>query len=297
MFLQPQSVEEALRLKRDFRADAAFVAGGTDLVVMMNHGRALPRVLIDLSHVPGIADVALLPGEPNRNDAATWRVGQHYSAGCAATFAKCGQLPVECLAHAALSVGGPQIRNRGTLAGNIASASPAGDGSTALLALEADLELRNAEQTRTLPLCDFFVEYRKTRLESDEMITAIRFPADWRSAWFKLGKRGAMNISLVCCAAAVSPDGRFHVAFGSVGPYPMRVPKAEQYLTEALATDASAESTGSAIRLEPKVIEEACALAAGEVRPIDDFRGSADYRRAMAGASLRKVLRRLCAQV
>ncbi len=275
MFLQPTNLHEALELKARHGAAASFLAGGTDVIVMMNHGRVPAGVFIDLTHVPGLDTV-----EPTAD-------GRAYRAGGGATFARLGKLPVRCLAEAALSVGGPQIRNRATIAGNIASASPAGDGSTALLSLDATVTLRNLRGERTLPLREFFLDYRRTALAPDEMITSVEFPADWRTAWRKLGKRGAMNISLVCCSLGVSPQGRACVAFGSVAAFPMRAPRVEALLEAAIARDGA-----QALDREP-LWDEAAALAAAEVRPVDDFRGSADYRRAMAGALLKKCLRQI----
>jgi CO/xanthine dehydrogenase FAD-binding subunit len=220
----------------------------------------------------------------------------HRVAG-GATFAELARLPVRCLAEASLGVGGPQIRNRGTIAGNLATASPAGDGSTALLALDAELELRTAGSVRHLPLREFFLDYRRTALAADEMITAVEFPANWRTAWQKLGKRGAMNISMVCCAVGASPSGKFHVAFGSVGPYPLRAPQAEAFLSAECGLQNTERGilsgAESPMEISDKVVSEAARLAELDVRPIDDFRARADYRRAMAGVLLKKCLREL----
>jgi CO/xanthine dehydrogenase FAD-binding subunit len=100
-----------------------------------------------------------------------------------------------------------------------------------------------------------------------------------------------MNISMVCCATAVSPEGKFHVAFGSVGPYPLRAYKTEEYLTANVKASDAVQ-----IQLSDAVLDEAARLAAEDVRPIDDFRASAAYRRAMAGALLKKTLRELAGQ-
>ncbi len=270
MFHQPHSLEEALRLK-SLHEGAIFIAGGTDLIVMRNHGRLKADKFIDITRLPDFDQVT------KTADGKRWR------ATGGATFARLGALPVRCLAEAAMSVGGPQIRNRATIGGNLSSASPAADGATALLALDATVEMTSLNGTRTLPLSDFFLEYRKTALSPDEIISAVEFPADWKSAWEKLGKRGAMNISLVCCAVGVSPAGEVRVAFGSVAPYPLLTPRTAQFI----------EESGLLSNPEESSLNEAARLAAEEVRPVDDFRGSADYRRAMAGALLVKCLRQL----
>lgn len=272
MFFQPQTLEEALALKRQHGATAAFLAGGTDLVVQVNHRRSVPDHLIDLSRLRELAYVQ--------------RVGDSYHVGGATTFADLARLPGGALAEAAGSVGGPQIRNRATIAGNLATASPAADGATALLALDAVVTLRNSDGERQIALEEFFLDYRKTRLAADEIISRVSFSTDWRSGWFKLGKRGAVNISLVCCAAGTSPSGVVRIAFGSVGPYPLRAHNAEECLAGFLA---------HGVRVDGSEMDEVCRLAMAEVRPIDDFRGSSEYRRAMCGVALRKVLRGLLA--
>jgi len=289
MFFQPHTIDEALTLKHEHGAKAAFIAGGTDLIVLMNRGRQPADYYIDLSHVPGLGGIERVSNDGKSAVRTMPDAAEIYIAGGCTTFSRLAQLPVKCLADAALSVGGPQIRNRGTIAGNIVSASPAGDGSTALLALDAVLELRGAGGSRVLPIRDFFLDYRKTALAPDEMIVSVRFPATWKSAWQKLGKRGAMNISMVCCACAVSDSGRFHTAFGSVGPGPMLAPGTQEFLTR------NAGKSGGKIILPEEAIVEAARIAQEEVRPIDDFRGSADYRRAMAGVLLKRALHQIIA--
>lgn len=270
MFHQPKTLDEALRIRAQHGRDVTPIAGGTDLVVAMNRGQLRPSVLLDLTHVAGFDGV--------RRDN-----GSCFLAG-GATHATLERLPVRALAQAALSIGGPAIRNRGTIAGNLATASPAGDGSVALLALDARVILAHAARgTRTIPLCEFFLNYRKTALLDDELISEVVIPADWTTAWYKLGKRGSVNISVVCCAVGRSPQGRFAIAFGSVGPFPLRTPQAEGIVNRSGLTDAS--------------IAAAAAAASNEVRPIDDHRASARYRRAMCGTLLTRVLREIRAQL
>lgn len=285
MFHQPRSLDEALELKRRLGIDASFLAGGTDLIVMMNQGRFAPRAYVDLTHISDLDRVSEpLPHVPLES--------RSFHIGGGTTFARLARLPVPALAEAALSVGGPQIRNRATIAGNLATASPAGDGSTALLALDAELTLRSSSTARSVPLREFFLDYRRTALAPDEIIESIRIPAGWRSAWTKLGKRGAMNISIVCCAVGLSPTGEFRIAFGSAGPYPLRTTETERFLTDRFREKRQRGETGEGL-IRPEVIDEACRMVSQEVRPIDDFRAGADYRRAMAGALLRKALRKL----
>ncbi len=179
MFFQPTTLAEALIAKREYGEAAAFLAGGTDLVVLINHGRMPARVFIDLSHIPGLDQIELFEGARLEADALTrgMDAAAVYVCGPATTFAMLARLPVRTLAEAARSVGGPQIRNRGTIAGNLATASPAGDGSTALLSLDARVEVQSADASRVIPLREFFLDYRRTALAPDEMIVRVAFPA------------------------------------------------------------------------------------------------------------------------
>lgn len=292
MFIQPTTLIEALEAKRQFGSAAAFLAGGTDLVVLINHGRMPARVFIDLSHIEGLSQIQCFAADQCADDPLTrdFDAAKVFVCGPTTTFAQLARLPVRALAEAARSVGGPQIRNRGTIAGNLATASPAGDGSTALLALDGRVEVQNLYGSRVIALREFFLDYRKTALAPDEMIVRVAFPATWLTGWRKLGKRGAMNISTVCCAVGISDSRRVHVAFGSVGPYPLRAEQTANYLTEALRGDPAAFG-------DPAVQKHAVELAQAEVRPIDDFRASADYRRAMSGTLLQKVMRQLAEEL
>jgi CO/xanthine dehydrogenase FAD-binding subunit len=263
VFHQPRELGEALQLRAQLGADVSVLCGGTDLLVALNRGQWRPRSILDLSRLEG-------------HDSVTRQNG-HYVLGGGATYTQLAQLPIPALAAASLSIGGPQIRNRGTIAGNLGTASPAGDGCVALLALDATVELTHASRgSRELPVRDFFLDYRKTELLPDELIARVKIPADWKTAWYKIGKRGSVNISLVCCAIGRSPDRRFCIAFGCVGPYPLRARKTEQFLSEGPLT--------------PVRIDEAAQMVQGEVSPIDDHRASAVYRRAMTGVLLKRLL-------
>ena len=265
-FYQPKELADALRLKAEYGAELTVINGGTDVVVAMNHHALKPGAFLDLSQVADFNRV------DKRN--GNW----HLAAG--ATFAQMGRMPVACLAEASLSVGGPQIRNRGTIGGNLATASPAGDGSVALLAVDAEVELTHVERgSRWVALPDFFLDYRRTALQPDELITAVRFPADRKTAWYKIGKRGAVNISIVCCAIGRSDSGETRIAFGCVAPYPVRTPGAEALVCGKELTD--------------EVIERTASKAEEEVAPIDDHRSPAKYRRAMCRTLTSRLLRQL----
>jgi len=272
MFYRPTSFDEALAVKARLGDAVVPIAGGTDLIVGLNRGNELGPETLDLS---AVADY----GRVDRENG--WLL---LSAGT--TWARLAGLDVECLAAAASSVGGPQIRNRGTIGGNLASASPAGDGSVALLALDADIELGHATRgSRWIKLAEFFLSYRQTALAGDELISRVRIPARdtlQATAWYKIGKRGAVNISVVCGAAVRFGDGRVGLAFGSVAPVPLRAVKTQAVIDGQPLTDA--------------VIERAADEAMAEVQPIDDWRASADYRRAMCGVLTRRLLRKMQTQ-
>jgi CO/xanthine dehydrogenase FAD-binding subunit len=266
MFYQPRHIDEALELRAEMGAELTPLGGGTDIVVVLNRATSGPKNLLDLSHVEKYADVSRENG--------SWRL----SGG--ATFSQIGVLPVRALAQAAMTVGGPAIRNCGTIAGNLGTASPAGDGCVALMALDATVELRHAKRgLRTIPIDEYFTGFRKTALLADELITAVRLPADWQTAWYKIGKRSSINISIVCCAIGMSPKGHVRISFGCVAPTVIRARRAEEII----------ERDG----LVAKAIEEAAQTAMQEVAPIDDHRASASYRRAMCGVLSRRLLTQL----
>lgn len=267
MFEQPHTLDEALQLRGRLGKEATVIAGGTDVLVAMNNGTLRPRSFLDLSHVKDF----------NRIERGNGWV----CVGAGATFAQLGKLDVVCLREAALSVGGPQIRNTATIGGNLVTASPAGDGSVALLALDAQVEVASAARgPRWLSLNDeWFLAYRRTALQDDELVARVRFRGDFDTAWYKIGKRGAVNISIVCCAIGRSPDHRCRVAFGSVAFRPVRTPGAEKLLEGQPLSD--------------ERIERAARSAAAEVAPIDDQRCGAAYRRAMCGTLTRRLLRQL----
>ncbi len=262
MYYQPSTLTEALQLKAELGVRARFLAGGTDLVVMVQKGRLTLENVIDLSRLSELSEV--------RDDGKLLVVG----ALCPHRALENGSVTV--LADAARQVGGPQIRNRGTIGGNIATASPAGDVSVALLALDASVELASLRGSRCLPLREFFQGVGKTAIAPDELIVAVRFRKPAKSAFYKNGKRNSVAISVVCAGVALDADGHPMIAVGSVAPTPLRLLRTEAFLRER--------------GLAPEAIAEAGRLVAEEVRPITDHRASADYRRAVAEIAVTRLL-------
>ena len=264
MFHQPQTLDEALELRGRLGEDARIICGGTDVVVALNHGAERPASFLDLSQV---RDFGMIEREN----------GWVYM-GAGTTFSDVGRTDIRCLRDAAVSMGGTQVRNSGTIGGNLVTASPAGDGCVALLAIDAQVEITSAARgPRWVSLADeWFLEYRKTALRDDELVTRVKARTDFATAWYKIGKRQAVNISVACCAAGRSPDHQYYLAFGSVAFKPMRATKAEELLRGR--------------ELTPDSIKQAADQVMQEVSPIDDQRASADYRRAMCGVITQRVL-------
>jgi CO/xanthine dehydrogenase FAD-binding subunit len=185
------------------------------------------------------------------------------------------------LAEAARTVGSPQIRNAGTIGGNLGTASPAGDGHPFLAAVDASVELASSTATRTLPWFDFFVGVKKTARRPHELITAVNLPAQLpeRQAFGKIGLRNAMVIATVCAVVTRADDGRITVALGSVAPTPIRARKAESMIS----------SIGNPTEGD---LAEFARLVSEEVRPISDHRSTEEYRRHGAGVLARRLLER-----
>ena len=255
-YLRPKSVSEAVQLYRT-TPGCRPLAGGTDLMVML-HARTLrpePRAVLDLW------SLAELKGVRRTADSIEIGAAESYTGIIRSTAA---QEFLPALVAAARTIGAAQIQNRGTLGGNLGNASPAGDTLPVLLAYDATV----VTDRRTIAIDRFFTGYRKTALESDELITAVRFPLDRRVAFRKVGTRAAQAISKVVMAVSVTPA---RIAIGSVAELPLRATRAERALGRG---DVAA----------------AVAAVADDIRPIDDVRSTAAYRRAVTQNILRELL-------
>ena len=260
--LTPRSLDEALRIKAE-RPDARPIAGGTDLLVELNFDRTRPETLLNLN------EVAELRGWSREN--GTLRLGSGLTYAEAMRPPLADELPA--LAEAARTVGSPQIRTRGTIGGNLGTASPAGDALPPLLVEGARLELGSARGVRTLPLAEFLLGPKRNALEPDELVLAVRLdPSGAPQTFMKVGPRNAMVIA-VCSLALVADRerGEFRAAYGSSGPVVGLV---------------------SAPLDERERFAEAVAAAAS---PIDDVRGTAAYRRHALAVLTRRALERCLA--
>jgi CO/xanthine dehydrogenase FAD-binding subunit len=244
--LTPRSLDDALRLRAE-HPGAVPIAGGTDLMVELNFDRRRPDVILNLGEVAELRGFS--------HDDGQLRLG----AGL--TYAEAMEEPLRsllpALAEASRTVGSPQIRNRGTIGGNLGTASPAGDSLPPLLVEEAEVEVASTSGTRRLPLDEFLVGPKRNALAPEELIAAVLVrPSGAPQTFMKVGPRNAMVIAV--CSLAVSADresGELRAAFGSSGPVP------------ALVRAPLAEADGFP------------ALVASAASPIDDVRGTAAYRR------------------
>jgi xanthine dehydrogenase iron-sulfur cluster and FAD-binding subunit A len=272
------SVSEALDLLAEYGERARIVAGATDLILELERGQR-PDVgtLIDITRVPGLDQISV------RGD--TIRLGplvtHNHVVGHPLIAARA--LP---LAQAAWVVGAPQIRNRGTVAGNVITASPANDTITPLWALGASVTLTSKWGERTLDFPSFYQGVRRTAMHPDEMLTAITFPTlaqNERGIFLKLGLRKAQAISVVNVAVILRFEGEritcASITLGCVAPTILRVPAVEEYLLDRALSD--------------DVIREAAHLAEAAVSPIDDVRGPAVYRSEMSKVLVARALRAL----
>src|SRR5207244_7339264 len=209
--LTPRSLEQALRLKAE-RPDAVPIQGGTDVMVELNFDRARPAALLNLN------EVAELRGW-SRQNGRVW-------LGSGLTYAEAMERPLAealpALAEAARTVGGPQIRNRGTIGGNLGTASPAGDALPPLLVCGAEVKIASIRGERIVPLPDFVVGPKRNVLAEDELILGVSVDAtESRQTFMKVGPRNAMVIAVVSLAVRV--DGDLRAAFGWAGPVPTLV--------------------------------------------------------------------------
>jgi CO/xanthine dehydrogenase FAD-binding subunit len=276
-FLQPSSFQEALAAKAA-RPEALPIAGGTDVMVELNFDRARPEALLDLTRVPELAGWS-------RHDG--WlRIGAAVTYTQAITDLA-GEAPG--LAIASRTVGSPQIRNRGTIAGNLGSASPAGDAHPPLLAAGAEVEVASATGSRRLPVAEFFTGPKRNALAPDELIAAVWLPrAAGPQQFAKVGPRNAMVIAVCSFALALDQERRrVGTGIGSAGPTPLAAGEAERFLEGVLDDEGLWNSGGE---LGDAAAARFGALVAAAARPIDDVRGTAAYRVHALGVLARRTL-------
>ena len=254
VLLQPRSLKAALRLLRD---DGPLVplAGCTDLFVGLNFGTLGDQRFLNIWPIDELRGITVEGNALRIGATTTWS---------AIARSRIVQRRVPMLVAAAREIGAIQIQNRGTIGGNIANGSPAGDSLPVLAAAEALVELRSAEWIRKVPFTAFYTGYRQSVMRPGELITAIEIPPISGEQWFrKVGTRAAQSISKVVIAAVGGDAPR--VAFGSVAPTVIRVRRTEHAL-----------ASGASLAEAQRILQE-------EITPIDDLRSTAAYRRRVAG--------------
>jgi CO/xanthine dehydrogenase FAD-binding subunit len=276
-FLRPCGWEEALAVKAA-RPEALPVAGGTDVMVDVNFDRLRPAALLDLTRVP----------ELSRWDSEDgW-----LRIGAGVTYTRLiaelsDRLPG--LAMASRTVGSPQIRNRGTVGGNLGSASPAGDAHPPLLASDAVVEVASTRGRRRIPARAFFTGPKRSLLASDELIAAVLVPpAPGPQQFSKVGTRNAMVIAVCSFALELDPRRRrVGTGIGSAAPTPVPAEAAERFLEGVLDEERLWESRSD---LGERAVARFGELVASAARPIDDVRGTAGYRRHALAVLARRTL-------
>jgi len=257
------------------------LAGGTDLMVAVNYGQHRPAGVLSLRRVPELHDWQL---EGEGHDAqVVLGAATSYTTLLDPTLA--ALLPA--LAQASRTVGSPQIRNTGTVGGNLGTASPAGDTLPVLVALDATVELASATGRRTLPVSEFVTGPKQTALGPGELLTAVRVPVvRGPQEFLKVGVRNAMVIAVANCALVLDLDRRqLACALGAVGPVPIRDHGAERWATTRLDWDARPA-------LDPGVADGFSRRMAAASRPIDDHRATAAYRRHAVEVLARRAFER-----
>lgn len=275
--LRPCTLPEALDMLAD-RPDVMPLAGGTNLIVDLRDRRVRPKVVMDISRLRELRGI--------RAGADQIVVG----GGTIMTQLLMHPLIAEHgqpLRQAAARLGNPLVRNRATLAGNLANASPAADTAPPLMALDAVVDVVSRNGTRCIPLSDFMIGVNKTLLRPDELVASVRWPVpptNSAGGFYKIGLRKADACSVINGGAMIvwDEDGccrQARIAIGAAAPRPVRAHEAESALMGA--------------RLTPEVIDTAAHLTLSAIEPIDDIRGTAQHRRRMAQV----IVRRLLAQI
>lgn len=273
----PTCIEEAYSLKQQYGSRACYIAGGTDLLLSIERENIHPRLLIDLTRIPELQLLEVIDG--------------YISIGSAVTYTRLLSFKsllsgASLLADAIRTIGGVQIRNIATLAGNLINASPAGDSLPPLYCLDAEVGINGPYGAHSMSIKDFILGVRKTALGPAEIVTHVGFnlpEQGWYGSFDKLGLRRAMAISVVSVALLVKVENeritQARISLGAVAPTVIRVPEAETQI--------------SMKTLDDKTIEVVSQLAAGACTPITDVRASARYRREAVRGLVRRRLHNL----
>jgi CO/xanthine dehydrogenase FAD-binding subunit len=276
-FIQPQAWDEALAA-RAAHPGSVPIAGGTDVMVDLNFDRSRPDAIIDLTRVLELREWGEEDGVVRIGAGVTY----------ARVIAELGdRLPG--LAMASRTIGSPQIRNRGTVGGNLGAASPAGDSHPPLVAAHAEVELASERGVRRVPAREFYLGPKRSVLADDELIAAILVaPARGPEQFSKIGTRNAMVIAACSFALSIDPVlRRVGTGIGSAGPTPLSATEAERFLEGVLGED---DAWDSSAPLVEAALDRFGELVAAAARPIDDVRSTAAYRREALRVLARRTL-------
>jgi CO/xanthine dehydrogenase FAD-binding subunit len=276
-FVQPTTLEAALEHKAG-APEAVPLAGGTDLMVDINFDRSRPDAILDLTRVEELKGWSRADGRVRIGSGVSYtRLVRELAS----------EMPG--LALAARTVGSPQIRNRGTVGGNLGTASPAGDALPPLMACEAEVEVASVRGVRRLAMAEFLTGPRRNALDRDELIVAVHAPAARGPQQFsKIGTRNAMVIAVAAFALSLDPETKaVGTGIGSAGPVVLRALDAEEFLRAELESEGAWESRRA---LGEATLARFGELVAGAARPIDDVRGTAAYRRHGLAVMARRTL-------
>ncbi|MCJ7704037.1 MAG: xanthine dehydrogenase family protein subunit M [Desulfobacterales bacterium] len=275
-YFAPRTVPEALVLMRKWKKKATLIAGGTNIIPSMRSGELKQKVLIDLSQ---IKILCYIKEEKNRI-----RIGGLTSISEIAS-SKIVKIHAPILFEAANQLGNPLVRNRATIAGNLADGSPAADTAVPLLALEAIVVIQGGKE-KQVPIHQFFVGPNQTVLKRDEMIKEVlvpKFNPNVRTAYSKLGLRNSMAISVVSIAVLMEMEKTFckkaRIGYGAVAPKPIRAYRVEEMLENHELTE--------------RLLRACCETIGKEISPISDIRASKEYRTEMASVLLKRVLKQV----
>jgi CO/xanthine dehydrogenase FAD-binding subunit len=268
----PESLTEALTMIAELE-NANPIIGGTDLMIAMRAGVSTPSHLVDLNEIDELNYVKEEDG--------------YIKIGATTTHAQVAASPVAkklpALVDSVSRIGSPQIRNRGTITGNICNASPAADSAPPLLVHYAQVVIKSLDGERVIPIAELFAGPKINSLEATELLTEIRIPVPKEgsaSSYKRIGRRKAFTLSIVSSAAFIQMDGETcvdaKVAFGSVAITPLRVPAAEELLK------------GS--KLDEDSIKAASEVVYETVKPITDVRGTAEYRKDMCPVLMKRAI-------
>jgi carbon-monoxide dehydrogenase medium subunit len=271
-YFVPKSLQEALQLIGQYGPEAKVIAGGTDLLVQMKQEVISPKYLINIMKIPEMQFIKKEKGWLRIGAATRWNE--------IVTFCAKGK-KYSALYEASHSLGKIQVRNMGTIGGNLCTASPAADSAPVILALNGRVKLNRLEGVKTLDLEDFFKGVNLTAMASDEIMTEIQIPSIPKgtgSAFLKITRVGA-DISKISCAVAVERKGEIctscQIVLGAVAPVPLKLREVNKIIAGK--------------HVDPSLLEEMGHKVSEEIKPITDIRSTADYRRQVAAVLFKDV--------